>query len=156
MRQLTAQFPIAPWRVVYTASGNTLAAAIINDHLGIVEYKLYWAAVKSKEEAQYLTAILNTPILDRLVKPYQSTGAFGPRDFDKYLWAVRIPRFQPDSPKHRRLVDLAVEAEDVAQQVPLGEVRSFQIARGNIRKVLMAAGISSALDTAVNALLESS
>ncbi len=86
MRQLTAQFPIAPWRVVYTASGNTLAAAIINDHLGIVEYKLYWAAVKSKEEAQYLTAILNTPILDRLVKPYQSTGAFGPRDFDKYLW----------------------------------------------------------------------
>ena len=53
-------------------------------------------------------------------------------------------------------MDLAVEAEDVAQQVPLGEVRSFQIARGNIRKVLMAAGISSALDTAVNALLESS
>ena len=29
MKQLSAQFPIAPWRVVYTASGNTLAATVI-------------------------------------------------------------------------------------------------------------------------------
>lgn len=80
VHQLSAQFPIAPWRVAYTASGNTLAAAVIQDHLGIIEHKLYWARAETKEEADYLAAILNAPALNKLVKPYQSVGAFGPRD----------------------------------------------------------------------------
>jgi len=61
MRQLSAQLPIAHWRVAYTASGNTLAAVVIQDHLGVVEHSLYWAPAATREEAQYLAAILNAP-----------------------------------------------------------------------------------------------
>ncbi len=107
--QLSAQFPVAAYRVVYTASGNTLAAALVRDRLGIVEHSLYWAPVMTLEEAHYLTAILNAPALSQLVRPFMSVGAFGPRHFDKYVWQAPIPVFDPDSALHAHLVSLADE-----------------------------------------------
>ena len=153
MKQLSAQFPIARWRVVYTASGNTLAAAAVQDHLGVVEHKLYWAPAATREEARYLTAILNAPALNTLVRPYQSVGAFGPRDFDKYVWQSPIPAFDPSNPLHRELVEIATHAELVAGGVELHGNESFQAARRLIRQELAAAGIAAALDEAVDQLL---
>src|SRR5206468_5716360 len=101
-------------------------------HLGIIEHKLYWAPAQTREEAEYLAAILNAPTLNELVKPYQSLGAFGPRDFDKYVWRSPIPRFDDTKPTHRRLADLAADATAVAEQVDLKGVSSFQTARSII------------------------
>ncbi len=100
MKQLSAQFPVAPWPVVYTASGSTLAAAVIQDHAGVIEHKLYWARAETLDEARYLVAVLNAPVLSELVRPYQSVGAFGARDFDKYVWRSPIPSFDTHHPLH--------------------------------------------------------
>jgi hypothetical protein len=153
IKQLSAQFPRATRRVAYTASGNTLAAAIIQDHLGIVEHKLYWGQAQTKGEADYLVAILNAPALNRLVKPYQSVGAFGPRDFDKYVWLAPIPRYDPNKSEHRQLVDLAAEGEAIAVEVEVEGIESFQTVRRLIRRKLSNAGIEAALDAAVRQLL---
>lgn len=152
--QLSAQFPTAPLRVVYTKAGNTLAAAIVQDHLGVIDHRLYWAPAATREEARYLTAVLNAPVLNELVRPYQSVGAFGPRDFDKYVWQSPIPAFDPASPLHRHLVELARDAELVAGRVALQGSESFQVARRLIRRELALVGIASALDEAVGQLLE--
>jgi hypothetical protein len=153
MKQLSSQFPIRKLRVVYTASGNTLASAIIQDSVGVVEHKLYWAPASTMAEAQYLSAVLNTPALNDLVKPFQSQGLFGPRDFDKYVWQSPIPAFDPDNALHIQLSDLAVRAADVSLNVSLEGISSFQTARRVIRKALTAAGIATALDEAVLDLL---
>jgi len=153
MKQLSAQFPVPQLRVVYTASGNTLAAAMIQDGAGVVEHKLYWAPVSTMGEAQYLCAVLNAPALDTLVKPYQSTGLFGPRDFDKYIWQAPIPFFDPSKSLHNDLADLAVRATEVSLSVGLEGISSFQTARRMIRKELIAAGIAADLDAAVEQLL---
>ncbi len=153
MKQLSAQFPVAPWRVVYTASGNTLAAAVIQDHAGVIEHKLYWARAETRAEAQYLVAILNAPVLSQLARPYQSIGAFGARDFDKYVWQAAIPLFDPKQRLHSRLVELATQAQEVAEDVDLPQGAGFQAARGLIRKELVAAGISAMLDSAAAELL---
>jgi SAM-dependent methyltransferase len=155
MGQLSAQLPIARWRVAYTASGNSLAAVVIQNHLGVVEHSLYWAPAATREEAQYLAAILNAPSLNDLVRPYQSVGAFGPRHFDKYVWQSPIPPFDSDRVLHRRLVELAAAAEGVAGGVELLPTVSFQAARRLIRQELVNAGIASALDEAVAQLLSS-
>jgi hypothetical protein len=55
---------------------------------------------------------------------------------------------------HRRLVDLAVQAETVAASVELPSGRSFQSLRRRIREALDADGVGPALNTAVTALLE--
>jgi len=153
MRQLSAQFPIARWRVAYAASGNMLAAVVTQDHLGVVEHSQYWAPAATREAAQDLAAILYTPSLNDLVRPYQSVGAFGPRHFDKYVWQSPIPPFDSDKVLHRRLVDLAVAAEAVAAGVELPPTASFQAARRLIRQELGNAGIAPALDQAVAQLL---
>jgi hypothetical protein len=154
MRQLSAQLPIAHWRVAYTASGNTLAAVVIQDHLGVVEHSLYWAPAATREEAQYLAAILNAPSLNTLVRPYQAVGLFGPRHFDKYVWQSPIPLFNAGNPLHRHLVELTIDAESVAGRVELQSRQSFQVARRLIRQELAVVGIASALDEAVEHLLD--
>jgi hypothetical protein len=153
MHQLSAQFPVPNIRVVYTASGNTIAAAVIQDSAAVVEHKLYWAPVSSVDEARYLSAILNAPALTKLVAPYQSVGAFGPRDFDKYIWQMPIPEFDPTSDQHAELSNLASEAEAVATGVSLSGNDGFQAVRRRIRAALADAGVSVRLDAAVTALL---
>ena len=76
----------------------------------MIEHKLYWARAETQPEAQYLAAILNAPVLSELVRPYQSVGAFGARDFDKYVWRAPVPTFDAHYPLHARLVALAGDA----------------------------------------------
>lgn len=153
---LSSQLPIAPWRVVYTASGTTLAAAVVQDDRAVVEHKLYWAAVETQDEARYLEAVLNAPSLNERVKPFQSMGAFGPRDFDKYMWQAPIPVFDPAQGAHRHVIDLAEQCERVAAAVEVGPRASFQSLRRAVRRALGDHGLLTALDEALTAILPGS
>ena len=154
LHQLTAQFPVPSERVVYTKAGNSLAAAVVRDRDAVIDHMLYWARAESHAEAQYLTAVLNAPVLNELVRPYQSVGAFGPRHFDKYVWQAPIPTFDAEQPLHKRLVALADEGETVAESVSLPPDIGFQKARRQIREALTEAGIAQTLDEVVAKLLQ--
>jgi hypothetical protein len=119
----------------------------------VVDHTLFWASGATLAEAQYLVALLNAPVLTQLVRPFQAVGAFGPRDFDKYVWQSPIPQFDPDNPMHQRLVQLEGSSRGVAEAVEIRDSVGFQAARRTIRKALDAAGISRELDTAVAGLL---
>lgn len=152
--ELSAQFPIAPVRVLYTKAGNYLTAAVLTDIRAIIDHTLYWMTAGTVEEARYLTALLNSPALGDLVRPYQSIGAFGPRHFDKYVWYLPIPLYDDSNDRHRRIVDLAVAGEDIAGAVELSETVGFQRARRLVRGALEEAGVAGALDAEVRALLQ--
>jgi hypothetical protein len=151
--ELSTQFPPSPIRVVYTTAGIYLTASVIADPRAVVESKLYWAAASSLDEARYLAAVLNAPILTELVRPYQSVGAFGPRDFHKYVWYVSVPEFDQGDADHQRLVQLAERAESVAASVELSERTGFQAARRLIREALLTEGVIAQIDGAVSALV---
>jgi SAM-dependent methyltransferase len=153
MRGLSGQFPPSQYRVAYTASGTYLAAALVADPLAVIEHKLYWATVLSIDEGRYLTAILNSDVLNELVRPLQSVGAFGPRDFDKYIFDLPIPLYSSDATVHRQLVNLATSAEEVSATIELKKGTSFKAARRQIRAVLADAGISASINEKVKLLL---
>jgi hypothetical protein len=153
MGQLRAQFPIAPFRVVYTASGNTLAAAVIEDAGGIIEHKLYWAPAHTLDEAHYLAAILNAPALTALVRPFQSVGAFGPRDFDKYVWQAPIPIFARGNPLHQNLASLGARGAAAAGEVVIADGAGYQAGRKYIRSALEDSGLDRLLNAALDELL---
>ena len=153
MHKLTSQFPIAPTRVVYTKSGNTLAAAIVSDSRTVIDHMLYWAPVSSTAEGRYLCGVLNAPCFTEAVHPYQSTGAFGPRHFDKYVWMPKTPVFDPSASLHLALVGLAEKAEAVAKGIAPPSRGGFQRHRRDVRDALAAAGLSQQLDEAVAELL---
>ena len=153
MKQLEAQFPIAPLRVVYTKSGNTLAASVVTDGSSVIENRLYWGVVSTLDEGRYLCAVLNAPQFTEIIAPYQSTGAFGARDFDKYVWIPKTPLFDSKNDLHVRLASLAAKCEEVALGTPAPPKGGFQAHRKAVRDALAVAGLASELDTGVTELL---
>lgn len=153
--KLVAQFPVAENRVVYSASGNSLAAAVVNNYRAVVEHKLYWAACESAAEARYLEAIFNSATLTARVQPLQSRGLFGPRDFDKYVFQLPIPLFDPSQESHRLLADAAGAAERVAAQVSLPPGLDFKTARARVREALRADGVAGVVDALASKVLGS-
>lgn len=152
--QLTAQFPVRSDRVVYTKSGNTLAAARLprNDE-SLIDHVLYWASCSSAAEAHYLVAVLNSRALLEQVAQYQAVGNFGARHFDKYVFRVGIPMFNPSEKLHQELAVLASTAEELAAQVNLPAGIRFTAARRMIVDRLTVHGVQGAIERAVTILL---
>ena len=153
--QLSAQFPIAPLRVAYAKAGIKPAACLLRDPRGVVDHKLYWMAPASESEGYYLVAILNSETTRSLAARFQSRGIFGARDFDKVMFNLPIPRFNPELRLHTELEKLARQAEALAAGMLLPERAGFQKARGLIRIGLAEAGLSQQIDALVAILLES-
>jgi len=150
--QLSAQLPAASQRVVYTASGSTLIAARVVDPTAVIEHKLFWAAVSSPQEALYLVAVLNSSVLLDRVRPLQSKGLFGPRDFDKHVFRIPIPTFDRGSELHAEIADLAATAEEVALAQKVDD-SSVQAARRMIRSAIDDAGVTARLEESIDQLL---
>jgi hypothetical protein len=151
--ELGAQFPISKLRVVYAKAGTQPAATMIRDHSAVVDHKLYWSAVETEDEARYLLSILNSETTRIRIAHLQSLGQFGARDFDKVMFTLPIPRFDPQNELHETLAALAQKAEAVAADVALGENVKFQRARKLIREALAEAGIAKEIDGAAGELL---
>lgn len=151
-RKLSKQLNAVKHRVVYSKSGNSLAAARVTKPSVIIDHTLYWMPASSEDEARYLTAILNAPVTTELVAAYQSRGLFGGRHIDKNVWRLPIPKFDPANPLHAQLVDLEAKAEEVAAGVDAGTY-GFQKHRQLVRKLLAEAGITEPMNTAVKTLL---
>ena len=151
--KLSVQFPIPSLRVVYAASGTLPAACVIRDNRAVVEHILYWFAPGSETEANYLIAILNSETGRKQISNLQAVGQFGARHFDKVMFTLPIPRFDPSEELHEKLSSLAVQAEALAADVTLPDNVKFQRARRLVREALAEAGISQDIDEAVRELL---
>ncbi|WP_164763674.1 N-6 DNA methylase [Mesorhizobium sp. M1A.T.Ca.IN.004.03.1.1] len=151
--QLSGQFPIAPLRVVYSKAGTVPAAAVVRDSISIIENTLYWTGAASESEATYLTAILNSEAARKRGEDLQAKGQWGARHFDKVIFALPIPLFDPKSPLHQQIAEAGRLAELHAAEVQLpGDVK-FQQARKLVRGRLATAGISQRIDQLVERLI---
>jgi BarA-like signal transduction histidine kinase len=151
--KLTAQLPPSPLRVVYAKAGTLPTAALLKDRAAIIENKLYWARPASQSEAHYLLAILNSETVRARVAHLQSRGQWGARDFDKVMFSLPIPSFDPKNTLHQRLARAAQRAERVAAKVPLQDGEHFVRARGLIRDALEKDGVANLIDELVAELL---
>jgi hypothetical protein len=133
---LTKQFPIPELRVVYNRAGMHLVAAKISDRRALIANGLYWAPVRSPEEADYLCSILNAPITTELARPYMSYGK-DERDIHKHFWELPIPSFDPTNSNHARLSSLGAEAEQISLLFPIDENLHFAATRRHIRQHIL-------------------
>ncbi|MCL4534325.1 MAG: N-6 DNA methylase [Bacteroidetes bacterium] len=122
-RELTRQNPLASYRVLYAKSGTNVCACVVDpEELRgwfasqaiqpggfTVDHVTYGIELAALAEATYLCALLNAPAVDRLVKPMQSRGLWGPRDVHKKLLDLPIPRYEPTDARHQRLAQLGEE-----------------------------------------------
>jgi hypothetical protein len=123
---IAVQDPRVKFKVVYLTSGTYLAAAVIdvekvlaeNPSLNgiIVESTLYHYGTDDANEAFYLVSVLNSSVLDELIKPMQSKGGFGERHIHKKPLEYPIPKYRPRDPIRRRLSELGRKASEIAQR----------------------------------------
>ena len=151
-RGLSQQFPAAAYRVVFNKSGMYLAAAIILDQEAIIDHKLIWGTAATIHEAKFLVAVLNSAVVTNAVQHMQGRGEHNPRDFDKNVFRLPIPLYDPDNQNHERLVTLAGQAELVASNVALPSV-SFEAQRRRVRQALVTDGVITQIDAIVKSLL---
>lgn len=152
MRKLSLQLIAPESKIVYTKSGTLLSAAVVEDPAVIVDHKAYWAPIRSVGEARYLCTIINSrAVLERVI-PMQSRGWRDPRDFDKLVWELPIPDFDPDLTLHQELAAAGAEAEDVARTVALpgGDYRRKRRA---VRDALAETGLAARMEALVATLL---
>ena len=131
-KDLTGQSAQAKYRVIYPMSATYMCAAVVqNDAIEIsaggqtitaagfvADYKLFFYETNDRREAHYLAAILNSPVVDRLLEPMQTRGLFGPRDICKKVLELPIVAFKADDPAHQQLANLAERcAAQIAQWV---------------------------------------
>jgi N-6 DNA Methylase len=152
-RGLCQQLPTGQHRVVYTTSGQYLAACRLEHADAVVDSSLYWASVGSLDEARYLTAILNSTALADAVAPLQARGEHNPRHFHRLPLDVPLPTFDTAIPLHKQLVLLAERAEHIASAVTLDPARRFEVGRRAIREALGEDGVGGDLSIAVRELL---
>ncbi|HKS88599.1 MAG TPA: hypothetical protein VJR70_04085, partial [Stellaceae bacterium] len=153
MRKLSAQLHIQGTRVVYTASGTLISAAVLDDPDTVVEHAAYWITTRQVEEARYLSAILNSATVLRRIIPMQPRGWRDPRHFDNLVWELPILEFDAREALHAELAEAAAEAERVAAAVELAEGMHFMRQRRAIRDALAADGIAARIDALVARLL---
>jgi hypothetical protein len=152
--ELGAQFPLGQRRVLFAASGTIPAACVAENGRILSEHALYWAAVLNKEEGYYLAAILNAETTRARAASFQARGQWGARHFDKVMFNLPIPRFDPTTGLHGELTAAAAEAEELAAAVDIPERAGFVRARGLVRDALKDAGIAQRIDALVERLLD--
>jgi hypothetical protein len=154
MGKLSVQAGSGTLKLAYTKAGIRLSAALIDDSRVIIDHKAYWITPRGIDEGRYLEAVINSEVVLKKVVPSQSHGQQDPRDFDKLVWTLPIPEFDPVIDLHNDITAAAARAEKAAATVEFPEHAHFTTKRRAIRDALAADGVAKEIDTLVAALLD--
>ena len=149
---LSNQFPIQELRIVYNKSGMHLVAAILNDPRGVINSGLYWSALQSYEEGQYLCAVMNAPCVTELLRPLMSYGK-DERDIHKHIWKLPIPEYDANNSIHQALVELSSKAEKLVSEFEIDNKKHFSAIRRKVRESLDKSPIGSEINDLVFELI---
>ena len=147
--KLTRQNPSNRFKVVYNTSGTYIVSSVVDmesipksvkvDGTSvkvsglIVDHTCYCYETDDEGEAYYLSACLNAPIVDELIKDMQTRGLFGPRHICKKVLELPIPKYNSGNELHMRLAELgkicerrawALREELVEKYRSVGKIRS--------------------------------
>jgi hypothetical protein len=73
------------------------------------DHKSYWISTQTRDEGFYLCSVLNSDIVNEIVKPFQSKGLLGERDIHKKVLEIPIPQFDRKDSIHSRMAVLGKE-----------------------------------------------
>ncbi len=114
-------YTFAPWKVVWREVSHTLDAAVaapFDDKPTVPDHTLVLIDCAGKEEAHYICAALNSGPARLGVQAYIVL-----HPDPHILEHIRIPRFDPKNPVHRRLAELSMQAHEAAKK---GDVRRLR------------------------------
>jgi hypothetical protein len=119
-------------KVVYNNSGSVVNAAVVQGDF-IITGDLSFYSTDDLNEAYYLSAVLNSPLMTKQVKIKKSS-----RHIFKIPFEVPIKKFDNSDKNHLKLADLAKKAQKISKSVTIGilEKNNNNISKIKIQKAL--------------------
>lgn len=113
-KKLTSQAWGEGWLVFMGAGGSNVCAAYaptsdLPQAKTVIDQTLYWTEVATKDEAVYLTGLLNSTAINQVIREFQPVGQFGERHIHKLPLGV-TPPFDRTNPAH---LDVVAAAESL-------------------------------------------
>jgi hypothetical protein len=106
--------------VLYNTSGKDANSVVLDrrslDLEFFADHKAYILSTSSKNEAFYLSAILNSSIPNKMMKDFQSRGLFGARDVHKKILDIFYPKYNEKNRVHKELAELSEQAHKKAKR----------------------------------------
>ena len=147
-RALLYQTNQKPPFVIYNKAGNRLYATVANNPI-YVDSTLYRVSCASYDEAYFLSAILNSDVIQDLVDLCKGNT----KDIHTYFWwKIPIPRFDQNSILHKKLSTLGKSAED---SVNLFVEKHGDVTRKKILEMLRSTSLLPQIDDIVGNLIKS-
>ena len=107
----------AKYKVIYPASGSFIKAALLESH-EVIDHKLYYSPVESKDEGYYLVGILNSKSITRDLRLRGNLFGIGSlRDIHTKALDYAIPEFDEQNPLHNKIAALAKIATQKARDL---------------------------------------
>ncbi len=149
---LTAQNPDKRYVVLYNATGKNLVSCVVDRRRlpstgfpvrgFVADVKTWFYETNNDEEAYYLSAVLNSSIVNELIKPFQPRGLFGARAIHRRPLYFPIPKFNEENRVHAELAELGrISQEKVVSLLRAGSEASNtrryvrERLRGELRRV---------------------
>lgn len=130
--KLTSQNPFSSFKVIYVASATYLTSFVVKPNEAFyfdvdgkkfetsgffADSTIYYFDTDSKDEAFYLSSILNSYTLDKMLKPLQAAGSFGPRHLHKLPLTFPIPKYDSKNSEHLELAKLGKRCHDKTEKI---------------------------------------
>jgi len=142
--------------VLYNATGRDLAACIVdrqnlpsvNDIKPsgfIADVKTWTYETNNLDEALYLCGVLNSPLINKMIKPLQPRGLGGARAIHRRPLMLNIPKFDENNQIHREIAELSSLNLEVANQIKISRSR---------KKIKRQLAYNGEIDSLVKKLLE--
>jgi hypothetical protein len=113
---LTHQNPHKRYVVLYNATGSNIVSCVVDrkslPNLGyssngfIADVKTWFYETDNEYEAYYLSAVLNSDLINKLIKPFQPKGLFGTRAVHRRPLLFPIPKFEENNEIHLKLAEV--------------------------------------------------
>ncbi len=113
---LTHQNPHKRYVVLYNATGSNIVSCVVDrkslPNLGhfsngfIADVKTWFYETDNEYEAYYLSAVFNSDLINKLIKPFQPKGLFGTRAVHRRPLLFPIPKFEENNEIHLKLAEV--------------------------------------------------
>ncbi|MEP6952025.1 MAG: hypothetical protein ABI863_22235 [Ginsengibacter sp.] len=115
-----------PFVVLYNTSGKDANSVVIErgkfDLEFLADHKAYIFTTSVKNDAYYLSAILNSSAPNKMMKDFQATGLFGARHVHKKILDIFYPKFNEKNKVHNQLAKLSEQAHEKAKAYLIANV----------------------------------
>lgn len=128
--KLTGQNLNSSYRVVFPGPSSTylVSAVLPHEKLSakvegvtipfkglVIDHACLQYETENEEEAYYVCAMLNSKSIDRIIKPFQSTGQGGEQNIHKKPLEIPIPKFNEKNKIHKEISQIGKECSNLVE-----------------------------------------